>query len=163
MDLKYEPMTKKYEAASNIEYIEINEKDVDIIGPLWERLIEHLRVNSKYFSERLSQHSFHTRKKDIFEKAKSGAVRIDLARDLARNQFIAYCISSITKENEGEIDSIYVEDNYRRLGIGDCFMKKALSWIDAQSVETKKIVIVSGFEKVIAFYSRYGLFQYIVL
>ena len=111
---------------SKIEYIESNEKDLDIIAPLWEKLNEHHRINSKFFSERFSQLTFYTRKKAFLEKARSGAIRIDLARDLDRNEHIGYYLSSITKENEGEIDSIYIEENYRRLGIGDCFMKKAL-------------------------------------
>jgi len=76
--------------------------------------------------------------------------------DSDSNQYVGYCISSITKDNEGEIDSIFIEENYRRLGIGDCFMKKALEWMDKQSVKTKRIVIAYGNEEAMAFYSRYG-------
>jgi len=148
---------------SEVEFVEVNEKDIDIIGPLWEKLIEHLQLNSEDFTNRLSQHDFQTRKKDILNKAESGAVRIDLARNLTQDQLIGFCISSITKDNEAEIDAIYVEDRYQRLGIGDKFMKKALFWMDAKSVKAKKIIITSGNEKIIAFYSRYGLFQYIVM
>ncbi len=141
---------------NKIEYIESNEKDIETIAHLWEKLNEHHRKNSKYFAERFSQLTFHTREKVFLEKAKSGTLRIDLARDLDSNQYIGYCISSITKDNEGEIDSIYIEENYRRLGIGDYFMKKAVEWMDNRSVKTKKIVIAFGNEEVIEFYSRYG-------
>ncbi|GAB6275059.1 MAG: GNAT family N-acetyltransferase [Peptococcaceae bacterium] len=141
-----------------IEYSVCNETYLDIIGPLWEKIKEHHRVKSKYFSERYSQITFNDRKKVFLEKAKSGAVRIDLAKDLNRDKYVGYCVSSITGDNEGEIDSIYVEADYRRMGIGDCLMKKTLEWMDTLSVEIRKIVIAVGNEEAISFYERYGFF-----
>ncbi len=38
-----------------IEYFESNEKDLETVAHLWEKLNEHHCKNSKYFTERFSQ------------------------------------------------------------------------------------------------------------
>ena len=40
-------------------------------------------------------------------------MRIDLAQDKINGILIGYCVSTISKDNQGEIDSIYIEEDYR--------------------------------------------------
>jgi len=109
-----------------IEYIEYNKKDLDLIRPLWQRLKEHHEIQSHHFPEHYARLTFNLRKKDLLKKSKYGALRLDLAKDSDTGEHIGYCISTISKDKQGEIDSIYVEPNYRKVGIGDNLMKRAL-------------------------------------
>jgi len=131
---------------------------MDLIKTLWEKLNE--------LHEELSQHNvahfhgmtFKRRKDDLLKKSAGGALRIDLARDTETKELIGYCVTTINAENHGEIESIYIEPDYRRSGIGDTLMKKALKWLEENSVTRKIVGIAAGNEKVFEFYSRYGFY-----
>jgi GNAT superfamily N-acetyltransferase len=102
--------------------------------------------------------TFEIRKQNLLEKSGGGALRIDLARDADTGTLIGYCISTISAKKQGEIESIYVEPDYRRSGIGDIFMKRALSWMDIMSVNRKILGVGAGNEEVFGFYSRYNFY-----
>ncbi len=78
--------------------------------------------------------TWEIRKKELLEKSRNGAIRVDLARDKNTGVLVGYCVSTVSEKRQGEIESIYIEEDYRRSGIGDNLMKKALSWMDEHSV-----------------------------
>ena len=148
----------------NISYIELDSDQIDSIRPLWEKLREHHRELSPYFPERYVEFTFSERKEDLLKKSEKGILRVDTAYDKASKQFIGYCISSISDEKIGEVDSIYLDKKYRSSGIGDALMKRSLDWMDQNSVETKRIMVAAGNENTLAFYSRYKFFpKHIIL
>jgi ribosomal protein S18 acetylase RimI-like enzyme len=144
---------------TKIEYTATDEQGLDLVGPLWQKLLEHHKARSpKYFRRHNSGITFDLRKKQLLEKSEKGYLRIDIARDTNTGELVGYCISSVSGNGQGEIDSIYIESEYRRSGIGDNLTKRALGWMDELSV-TKKIVVVGvGNEEVFPFYSRYGFY-----
>jgi ribosomal protein S18 acetylase RimI-like enzyme len=141
----------------NIEYIETGVQDLDLIKPLWEKLNEHHRVRSKYFAEETGRRTFADRKKSLTDKSKA-ELRVTLAKDNNNGALIGYCVSSISAGEQGEVESIYVEPDYRKLGIGDALMQRALSWMDDKQIKRKRIGVGSGNEEVFGFYSRYGFY-----
>ncbi len=92
------------------------------------------------------------------EKTKQGRLRVELAKTKAKQQLIAYCVSTITQDRTGEIDSIFVEEECRGEGIADQLMRNALAWMDQGQVKAKVLVVLWGNEKVHSFYKRYGFF-----
>ncbi|MGC9396502.1 MAG: GNAT family N-acetyltransferase, partial [Anaerolineae bacterium] len=84
-------------------------------------------------------------------------------QDADTENVIGYCISLVTEE-VGYIESIFIEADYRGLGIGDALMQHALAWMDERNVSMKRVVVAVGNEEAFGFYGRYG-FQpcYIVL
>jgi ribosomal protein S18 acetylase RimI-like enzyme len=131
---------------------------LDLIMPLWEKLrLHHLGVSS-YFKNHYNAVTLDLRKKQLVEKSQNGALRVDLARNWDTKEYIGYCVTSITPEKQGEIDSIYIEKNYRGLGIGDELMTRALKWLDARSVKKKILGVGEGNEGVFAFYRRYHFY-----
>jgi hypothetical protein len=64
-----------------IEYSETNQQGL-LIGTLWQRLIEYHNTRSKHFAERLERLTFNLRKKELLEKTRESALRIELARDV---------------------------------------------------------------------------------
>ena len=139
----------------DIEYTVSDHKDIDIIGPLWEKLNQHHHVRSPHYARHFAHMTFDLRKQTLLEKASKGVMRIDIAKDTDTGAIVGYCLSIISEKKEGEIESIYVEKNYRLKGIGDKFMKKAMDWMDSQSVIKRTIAVATGNEEVFTFYSRY--------
>jgi ribosomal protein S18 acetylase RimI-like enzyme len=139
-----------------IEYTTTDEQGLDLTNALWQKLIEHHIKRSRYFSGHLARRTFDQRKTDMLEKAKKGRVRIDLAKDVNTGELVGYCISSVSGDGQGEIDSIYIEPDYRGSGIGDNLTKRTLGWMDELSVTKKIVVVGAGNEEVFEFYRRYN-------
>jgi ribosomal protein S18 acetylase RimI-like enzyme len=66
--------------------------------------------------------------------------------------------SNINQKRTGEIDSIFIETDFRGMGIGDAFMRRALEWMETQAVKSKMLTVAEGNEKVFAFYKRYSFY-----
>jgi RimJ/RimL family protein N-acetyltransferase len=146
------------DGGNEIEYLEKNQNDLDIIRPLWEKLNTHHITVSKYFKDSRAATTFDMRKKQLMEKSCQGALRIDLARDADTKEFIGYCVTSVNQEKQGEIESIYVEKDYRLLGIGDSLMTRALGWLETVTVKKTILGVAEGNEGVFAFYQRHNFY-----
>ncbi|NBI05599.1 GNAT family N-acetyltransferase [Senegalia massiliensis] len=140
-----------------IDYIESGKELLDFVEPLWKKLNNHHMQNSIDFKKRFENFNFKDRR-EVIEKNKDKQVFITLAKDMIQGKYIGYVIASISKESIGEIDSIYIEDNYRGLKIGDTLMKNSLDWIRNNGVIRIKIGVASGNEESFKFYARYGFF-----
>jgi ribosomal protein S18 acetylase RimI-like enzyme len=141
---------------TDIIYSDTDESGLDTVAPLWQKLYEHHKERSQHFKHQFDQMTFEIRKQNLLEKSRGGALRIDLARDINSRELVGYCISTISVKKQGEIESIYVEPGYRQSGIGDSFVKRALSWMDIMSVNRKMLGVGAGNEEVFGFYSRYN-------
>jgi len=141
-----------------IEYLERDESGLDLISSLWEQLNEYHKGLSQHFREYYGERTWNLRKADLINKTKSGALHVDLAKDSDTGEMVGYCVSTLSKDGQGEIDSIYVELDYRKWGIGDNLMQRALRWLDNRQTKTKVLVVASGNEEVLAFYSRYAFY-----
>lgn len=156
-------MAKAGRKGKDIEYLEKNGSELDMIKPLWEKLLEYHRDRSQYFSEYYASINFELRKQTLLEKSRDGAIRVDLAIDKERNQLIGYCVSTLSGEKQGEIESIYVEPEYRGSGVGDNLMRKALAWMDINQARKKILSVAQGNESVMGFYRRYKFYPRITI
>jgi ribosomal protein S18 acetylase RimI-like enzyme len=141
---------------ANIYYVETDVQGLDLIKPLWEQLTQHHKARSRYFKEIYDTFTFEKRKDTLVNKSKDGSLRVDLAKDMDTGRYVGYCISSIGLENEGEIDSIFIEEAYRSSGIGHSLMGRALAWLDDHQVSVKRVAVAVGNEEALEFYGRYG-------
>lgn len=146
----------------NINYRIIQEDSIDLVKTLWEGLRDHHASKSSYFKEKYLEMTFEKRKANLFEKTQNGKLMIEIAEDTAKHQPIAYCISSINEEFGmifGEIDSLYIDPDYRKMGIGNNLMINALKWLDSEKVQEKKIMVCEGNEEAFRFYKKFGFFH----
>jgi len=139
----------------NIRFLEGGEELLEQVGPLWKRLNEHHQNISTHFSQQIHQVTFAQRKEHWLQETKSGQLRIDLIQTEDSNKFIGYCVT-ICNQTHGEIESIFVDDTYRKMGFGHLLMKRALDWLDRQSVKTKRVSVAVGNEQVFQFYEQFG-------
>ena len=143
-----------------IEYTVTDQRDLDLIGHLWEKLNEHHRVRSPHWAGYYARMTFDLRKKELLEKSSNGTMRIDIAKDGNTGVLVGYCVSTVSEKKGGEIESIFVEKDYRMHGIGDDFMKKALAWMDSLSVaDTDRVIgVAAGNEDAFTFYSKHNFY-----
>ncbi len=146
-----------------IEYTVTDQQGLDLIGALWEKLNEHHRVRAPHHAANFTRMTFDQRKKGLLEKSRKGALRIDLARDVKTGKLVGYCVSTVSEDKQGEIESIFIEKDYRRCGIGDNFMKQALNWMDSLSVTKRIIGVAVGNEEAFGFYSRYNFYPRVTI
>jgi ribosomal protein S18 acetylase RimI-like enzyme len=137
---------------------EIDKKNIDEIRGLWQKTKDYHSSISVYFSEEIAGFTFEGRMKEIFAKADKGRIKIYIAEDPENKKPAGFAISIINLYNEGEIESIYVEPEYRNLGIARRMILKTLDWMNENSVKTKKLFVAVGNECVIDFYKKLGFY-----
>ena len=138
----------------DIAYTVTDGEGIDIVAPLWEKLNEHHRGLSQHFSFDFPKRTWENRKEEFLGEAAD--LRVDLARDIDTGALVGYCISSITAERLGEVDSIFVESDYRRCGIGDRLIKNSVNWMNDLSVTRIIVQILVGNEEAHPFYNKHG-------
>jgi ribosomal protein S18 acetylase RimI-like enzyme len=138
---------------NEISYITGNETLIDYIEELWIELHQVHFEKSLDFKHRYKNFTFYERKQSLLSCASKGELFIAVAYDGGRK--IGYCVSSLA-DNTGEIDSIYVKPDYRKLHIGSTLMEKSLDWFNSFDVTTVTIKVAAGNEEAFGFYSKYG-------
>lgn len=128
------------------------------IEPLWTKLNELHTSTSTHFARTFEKFSFENRKAALIKTSEQGKLLVEIAVDTQLQIDIGYCITAINSANEGEIESIYVDPEYRRLGIGIKLMKRALKWLDDLNIPEKTVVVVYGNEKIFSFYQKFGFY-----
>jgi len=138
-----------------IIYIATDGKDLELITQLRQKQWQYHAERSPNFGKRIAQRSIKDVNTQLLEKA-SGGLLLDLARDAETGDLVGYCLSSIDVEWHGEIESIYLEPEYRRHRIGYKLVERALNWMDKKGVSRKKLVVGAGNEEVLDFYRRFN-------
>lgn len=139
----------------NISLIENDISGIESIRPLWEKLnLVHLN-KSMHFKSKYETFTFEQRTEILQKKAQTGIVKVDLLLDHDTGHYIGYCVSSI-EDHAGEVESIYIEEQYRRYKLGDKLMKSALRWFKQNGITQIEINVVYGNEEALPFYQKYG-------
>lgn len=134
-----------------INYSNGGKEKLEVIQPLFKKLCEHHLETSTYFSKEFEKDQFNERKKAILEKEN---VQIILAND--KDISVGYLVASV-HDNQGEIESLYIDENYRGYAIGDTMMTSALKWIKEKEPKTIKVSVAYG-NQVLSFYGKYGFY-----
>ena len=130
---------------------------LEFVKPLWEKLNKHHEVKTNYFKDSFKGYTFEGKIKKYLNSDLD--VKVDLIKDIKKGVYIGYCISLVNKESVGEIDSLFVEDDYRKCGLGEELMNRAIDWLNQNQVKAKIIAVAEGNEKVMDFYKRFGFIQ----
>jgi diamine N-acetyltransferase len=141
-----------------IEYQEVAAGNMDIVAPLWDKLRKHQEVLSPNFSEHYVNRTWQARRAGLLETAGTDGMHIDMARDKDSGRLVGYCISTVSPDKKGCLESIYIEPDFRGSNIGDTFMVKALEWMKYKKAQAITLNVGVGNEAVISFYKRYGFY-----
>ena len=146
-----------------IEYQITDERDLESIRPLWEKLNEHHHSKARHFRHHYETWNFDDRKAYFERVADAGTLRLDLAYDKDKRMYIGYCVSSISLEGHGEIESIFIEEAYRSQGIGAALLSASISWMDSAGVVRKRVAVADGNEDSWEFYQKFGFYPRMTL
>lgn len=149
-------MAKKAARTNTIKYVHGDHTMLDEVRVLWEALNRYMHERSTFFKHHFAEMNFQKRKAELLEKASCSLLRVDLAVDEATGETVGYIVSSLDSKKTGTVESIFVCEAYRGMGIGDELMRNALEWMNQNGAETKVIEVTVGNEQVYGFYSRYG-------
>lgn len=69
--------------------------------------------------------NFEDRMKNLLKRSKLSKITVVENKN---EQVIAYCMSIIDKTNSGEITTLYVEEEYRRMNIGKNLLQFHIGW-----------------------------------
>jgi len=134
-------------------------REIEVIRLLWKNLNEHHRARAGVFSDYYSKISFEDRKEYFKRRAASGNLRLDLALDAGTdNRCVGYCVTSLSGELEGEIESILVEQSFRSAGIGKMLVTRALAWLDGNGSTRNRVSVGFGNESSWEFYRKCGFY-----
>ncbi|MDT8716856.1 GNAT family N-acetyltransferase [Clostridium sp. 19966] len=142
-------------AANKFYFVNGSVELLEFVEPLWYKLNKHHEEKSNYFKERYRNFKFENRKNKLL--LGDMLINIDLIKK--EKAYVGYCISSINKEHIGEIESIYIEEEYRKYGLGDSLMKRALKWLEEKGAKSKMIGVAEGNDEVLEFYKKYGFYK----
>jgi ribosomal protein S18 acetylase RimI-like enzyme len=142
--------------APNIRYVQRDKGALDEIKLLWESLNRCMGERSTFFKAHFAAMTWEKRKADLLAKAVGGQMRIDIALDSDAKGPVGYLVSSLSAERIGVVESVFVSEGYRRLGIGEALMRRALAWMDQNGAVEKTLEVTVGNEPVFGFYGRFG-------
>ena len=141
----------------NINLVEKDINEIRLIKPLWEKLnLIHFN-KSVYFKSKYEKFKFEKRMESINRISENGTVKLDVILDNDTMEYVGYCLSLI-EDNIGEIESIFIEKQYRGYKLGDKLMINALNWFESNSIINVQINVVYANDEVIPFYERYGFY-----
>lgn len=129
---------------------------LDEVEPLWTELNRHHIESSTHFAATYENMTFQERRKVIDRRPPDTKLRVELLMVKGSKTYVAYCVTSLTPDGAGEIESIYVDDGFRRLGLGSRLVRNAIKWLDEQGARKKRLWVASGNEQAFHFYERHG-------
>jgi GNAT superfamily N-acetyltransferase len=147
------------DAAPAFVYRTLDADGIDAVRPLWEKLRAY---HAPLLGER-PPFLFEPRKQGILAKAAPGKLRIELVSVVSHTTDIAYCITTVSADGCGEIDSMFVEEHFRGSGIGSELLRRALAWLETVGASSKIVTIAHGNERALAFYKRFGFHPRVIL
>lgn len=125
---------------------------LDRIEPLWNQQRDfHFQLAPQWKQGMTPE--FGARQQALIAKGITGhfiAVASIGARD------IGYAISTIDGKGRGELDSLFVDSEFRNQGVGDALMRITLAWFAERGIDNIAIELLACNEGALRFYARYG-------
>jgi ribosomal protein S18 acetylase RimI-like enzyme len=78
-----------------------------------------------------------------------------------KDLLIGYCVTSLV-DGVGEVDSLFVSENYRKNGIATCLMDTSLNWLKQNNSQETVVKVSVGNEDAFGFYARQGFFPRLI-
>lgn len=134
---------------------DIDVDKLDLIKPLWEKLNQLHLQDSKYFKEHYKINTFDKRCKKFLQMDKKD-IRIEIVEN-NKGIIVGYCISTVEKE-KGEIESLFIEEEFRKHRLGNTLIADAIEWLKEKRCNKILVSVAEGHEEVFGFYIKQGFY-----
>jgi GNAT superfamily N-acetyltransferase len=152
-----------------LKFVEGGAEFLDRIEPLWKQQTALHAKKSRHFAESFTTANFSDRKRVFEQKARTGSLLVILAM-VGLDEIAGYTVCSVCEElsdlgacEVGEIDSMFILESYRRLGIGRKFLVRSMEWFEQNRAEKVIALVAVGNEEVLEFYRLAGLLPRAIL
>lgn len=140
-----------------MEAINIKQGGVELLNEIqetWELLNKHHEEKSINFKERFANFKFDRRKSDLIKKSEKGEILVNVV--YVGNKKAGHCVTSHDKEGKGEVETLFVKEEFRKYGLGKLLIEKAIEWLKNNKVNNVDIMIAAGNEEALPFYEKFG-------
>ncbi|HEY8890319.1 MAG TPA: GNAT family N-acetyltransferase [Clostridium sp.] len=135
---------------------QITIENIGILRESLDKLHEYHNNKSVYFSGSYPRITFEERIEQYKKNAKLGKYRIELLNDRDTSNIVGFCIAYRTKIF-GKIEVLFVDEKYRRNGLGIKLMDSAMEWFVENHINEIELTVVYGNE-VVSFYEKFGFY-----
>jgi len=133
-----------------MKIVEIDREDISRIKGLWEALNTHHARKSRHFKDRFEALTFERRFGRLLEKE-----HLVIYAASEGPELVGYCVAT-ESDSRGEVDSLYIKDEYRDKELGRKLTEKALSWLEQFECDEVILYVAEGNESVLPFYEKLG-------
>lgn len=140
-----------------MEIIELDREHYNLIENMWVRLNRLHGALSKNFKDHFDTFTFEKRMNPLLKKE-----HLAFFVAVINSEHVGYCIVS-AEDGKGEIDSIYIEPDYRKQRIGSSLIKRAKGWFNTIGCDSVSIIVADGNDSVLGFYKSFGFHKYAVI
>ncbi|EEM05752.1 MULTISPECIES: GNAT family N-acetyltransferase [Bacillus] len=130
--------------------------EIEIIRNSLDKLHEYHNSKSKFFSGDYPRITFEERIEEYKKNSKYGEYRIELLIESETDNILGFCIA-YSKKVSGKIEVLFVDENYRRNGLGLKLMNSAVEWFKEKQIYEIELTVVYGNEAV-SFYQKLGFY-----
>jgi ribosomal protein S18 acetylase RimI-like enzyme len=135
---------------------QISLDQIEVLREPLDKLHEYHNSKSKYFSGSYPRLTFEDRIEEYKKNSKIGEYRIELLTDSETNNIIGFCIA-YSKKISGKLEVLFVDEKYRRKGLGVKLMDSAMEWFSENHITDIELTVVYGNEAV-SFYQKLGFY-----
>jgi ribosomal protein S18 acetylase RimI-like enzyme len=87
---------------------------------------------------------------------------IQIAVDGASGRIAGYALASVDLEGTGELDSFFVLEEFRRLGIGEQLLARSIAWMKRQGAREMTILTAYENREALDLYARLGFYPRLI-
>jgi diamine N-acetyltransferase len=123
---------------------------------LWELFIENQTKNAGEMSDGVATYLQSQRDAGLLAKTIYGKLHIQLVYTSNIQEPIGFCITSLSSDQIGEVEALYVLDKYQGNNLGTKLLQTSLQWLEENNALEQKLIVATGNEQVFNFYQKFG-------
>jgi ribosomal protein S18 acetylase RimI-like enzyme len=123
---------------------------------LWELFIENQIQNAGEMADGIAAYLQSQRDGDLLAKTNDGKLHIQLLYTSNHQEPIGFCITSLSSDRIGEVEALYILEQYQGNNLGTKLLQNSLQWLEENNVSEQKLIVAAGNEQVFSFYEKFG-------
>lgn len=144
-----------YDMDNNLKIIKKDISAINELKSLWQELNKIHIEKSVNFKSKYENFEFDERFAPLLKDNQDTIFNLDVVYNIDEKVNIGYCLSSITKDC-GEIQSLFLLKEYRKMGLGDKLFNCALAFFREHNVNNINIKVVYNNDAALHFYKKHG-------
>ncbi|MDJ0569026.1 MAG: GNAT family N-acetyltransferase [Pleurocapsa sp. MO_192.B19] len=125
---------------------------------LWQLFIQNQIQNAGEMSDGISAYLQSQRDSGLVAKTIDGKLHIQLVYASDKDEPIGFCITSLSDDRIGEVEALYILDEYQGNNLGTKLLQTSLQWLETHKALEEKLIVAVGNEQVFSFYQKFGFY-----